>query len=87
MTTVSTREVRSNFSDLLNKVAYGKERVVVTRRGKGVAALIPMELFKIIMELDQLEDAAELEQVKLALQEVKEKKTVSWEEVKANLNL
>ncbi len=34
MITVSATEARNNFSELLNKVAYSGERVLVKRRGK-----------------------------------------------------
>jgi prevent-host-death family protein len=29
------KEARDNFSDLVNRSSYGKERIVLTRRGKG----------------------------------------------------
>lgn len=41
--TPSTSAVRGSFADMLNRAAYGKERVVVTRRGKPLAAIVPME--------------------------------------------
>ena len=33
----------SDFTDLLNRVVEGKERVILTRQGKAVAALVPVE--------------------------------------------
>jgi prevent-host-death family protein len=39
----STTAARGSFSEMLNRAAYGKERVVVTRRGKPLAAIVPME--------------------------------------------
>lgn len=33
----------SDFADLLNRVVEGKERVILTRQGKAVAALVPVE--------------------------------------------
>ena len=33
-------EVRGNFAEVINRVAYGGERVVLKRRSKGVAALV-----------------------------------------------
>ena len=42
MQTVSTVEARENFAELINQSAYGGERIVLTRRGKPLAALIPL---------------------------------------------
>ena len=39
---MTTVEARENFSDLINKAAYGNERVILTRRGKALAAVIPL---------------------------------------------
>lgn len=44
---------RGSFADMLNRAAYGKERVVVTRRGKALAAIVPLED---VETLDALED-------------------------------
>ena len=42
-TIISTADARKNFADIVNKVAYGKEPVILTRRGEKIAALISME--------------------------------------------
>ena len=42
-TDVTTVDARNNFSDLVNRAAYGKEQVVLTRRGRAVAAIVPIE--------------------------------------------
>ena len=36
---------RDNLSDALNRVAYQGDRIVLERRGKDVAVLIPVEEF------------------------------------------
>ena len=46
MTTVSAvtvADARSGLAELLNRVAYGKERLVITRHGREIAALVPVE--------------------------------------------
>jgi prevent-host-death family protein len=43
MDELSTTEAREAFADLVGRVAYGKERVVITRNGKRQAAVIPVE--------------------------------------------
>lgn len=51
MIKMTTVEARENFSDLINKAAYGNERVILTRRGKALAAVIPLN------DLDSLDTA------------------------------
>jgi prevent-host-death family protein len=38
--TVTASEARDSFADLVNRVEYGGERIVVTRHGRPIAALI-----------------------------------------------
>lgn len=88
MTTVTTKEARDQLSDLVNRAAYGKERIVLTRRGKGVAALIPLDdLVALEQMLRRLEDESDLEAARKALAESKRKGTIPWEQVKEELGL
>ncbi len=54
MSKMSTVQARENFSDLINTVAYGKTPVTLTRRGKPLVAVVPLDILKRI-ELDTLE--------------------------------
>ena len=36
-------EARAQFSELVNRVGFGKERIVLTRHGKPLVALVPAE--------------------------------------------
>jgi prevent-host-death family protein len=65
-TTISTAEARKNFADFVNKVVYGKETVVLTRRGQGIAALVSMEELEL---LQQIEDRMDIEDARKALAE------------------
>ncbi len=38
---ISVAEAKLHFADLLGRVAYGKERVTITRRGRPMAVLVP----------------------------------------------
>jgi prevent-host-death family protein len=76
---MSTAAFRNDMATPINKVAYGGERVVLTRRGTGAAVLVSMEDAAM---LEALEDAADL---KAALKARKEKGGVPWEQVKAKL--
>ena len=61
MNTISTVKARGNFSDLVNRSAYGKERIVLTRRGKGIVAVVPIDDLEL---LEELEDHLDLEEAK-----------------------
>ena len=62
--TVSTAEARKKLADIVNKVAYGKEPVVLTRRGEEIAALISMEELEL---LQLIEDYIDIEDARKAL--------------------
>lgn len=88
MTTVTTKEARDQLSELVNRAAYGKERIILTRRGKGIAALIPLDdLLLLEQMMSRMEDQADLEAAQTALDEAKREGTVPWEKVKEELGL
>lgn len=66
MTRVTVGDVRLSLADIVNQVAFGKERVVLERRGKDVAALVPMEDLAL---LEELEERVDVEDARLALAE------------------
>jgi prevent-host-death family protein len=82
--TISTVKAREQLSTVINRAAFGKERVVLTRRGKEVAAVVPIEDVKL---LEELEDRIDLEEARAALAETKSKGTIPWEKIKADLGL
>jgi prevent-host-death family protein len=41
MTEVTTAELRTHLSEILNRVAYGNEQVTVTRHGKSLVVISP----------------------------------------------
>jgi len=84
MTTLSTVKARENFSDLVNRSAYGKERVVLTRRGKGVAAVVPIEDLNL---LEAIEDRLDLEDIEKALADPENRRAIPWAKVKKDLGL
>ncbi|MCI0442242.1 type II toxin-antitoxin system Phd/YefM family antitoxin [bacterium] len=65
--------VRDDFSEIINRVAYGKEHVILTRRGKDLAALVPadeLDLFRSVIE--KLEDELDIAEAKKRLANKKE---------------
>ncbi|MBI2988096.1 MAG: type II toxin-antitoxin system Phd/YefM family antitoxin [Deltaproteobacteria bacterium] len=81
---VNTVDARAQFSEIINRAAFGKERMILTRRGKELVAVVPIEDVKL---LEALEDRIDLEEARAALSEVKKKGTVSWEKMKKELGL
>jgi prevent-host-death family protein len=77
---LTASEARQNFSDILNRAAYGGERVIVHRGKKPVAAVVPIEDFEM---LEQLEDRADLEAVRRRLKEP----NIPWSKIKKELGL
>lgn len=64
--TITIADARKNFADIVNTVAYGKEPVVLTRRGQEIAALISIEELHL---LQKIEDYIDIEDAKNALKE------------------
>lgn len=77
-------EARESFSNTVNRVAFGGERVVLTRHGRRVAAVVPIDDLELI---EALEDARDLDEVKAALADPANRQRVGWEELKTRLEL
>ena len=57
MDSVSIAEVKRNISTLVNRVAFGGERIILTSRGKPKAALISIEDLRKLEKLERTESA------------------------------
>ena len=71
---------RQNFAEILNRAAYGGERIVVHRRKKPVAAVVPMEDLEF---LEELEDRIDIAEARKRLNEP----TIPWSKIKKELGL
>ena len=40
---MSAAEARENLAEIINRVAYGDERIVLTRHGKALVAMVPID--------------------------------------------
>jgi prevent-host-death family protein len=81
-TAINTAEAKEEFSELINRVAHNKERVVLTRRGKDIAALIPIEdlaLLQASQDKSDLHDAVE------ALKEARHQGTITLDVLKEEI--
>ena len=81
---VSVSEAREAFADLVNRAAYGGERVLVSRRGKPVAAIVPIADVEFI---ERMEDELDLQAAREALADPERGATIPWDRVKAELEL
>jgi prevent-host-death family protein len=52
---VPVTQARAEFADLVNRVVYGGERIVMTRHGKAIVALVPAADLDRLEQLDQPE--------------------------------
>jgi prevent-host-death family protein len=82
MDSVNTTEARENLAEVINRVAYAKDRVRITRRGKQVAAMVPIEDLEL---LERMEDEIDIREAKKALADARKHGTIPWEEVKKDL--
>lgn len=66
MRKMSAAEARKNFANIVNRVAFGNESIVLTRRGEEVAALVSINELKL---LQRIEDRMDIEDALKALEE------------------
>jgi len=52
MTRVKVSQARDEFPELVNRAAYLKERTIVSKRGKDLAAIVPIEDLGLLQRLD-----------------------------------
>jgi prevent-host-death family protein len=82
MKQITTAEARKHMAELLNRAAYGGERFVVTRHGKELVAIVPLEEVTL---LDRLRTLLSRKDFEAALEEVRESRTRPWSEVRREL--
>ncbi|MBC7544182.1 MAG: type II toxin-antitoxin system Phd/YefM family antitoxin [Candidatus Sericytochromatia bacterium] len=62
MPQVPASEARDNLAELISRAAYGKERIILTRRGKSLAAIVSMGDLRRLKKLDDDTVLAEAQQ-------------------------
>ena len=83
-TIFTTAEAQDQFSELINQVVHNKEHVILTRRGKEIAAIIPLEDLALLQNLQNKHD---LLQALDALKEAREKGGIPIEKVKEEIGV
>ena len=82
MTKMSVTAARDDLAEMVRRVEVSRERVVLTRHGRDVAALVSAEDLEL---LELLEDRADLEAVREALAESSDR--VPYAKLRAELGL
>ena len=84
--TVPVRELRSELARFIDRVADLREHVVVTRRGRPAAVLIPVDEYEALEETAEiLSDAETLAAIEEGLGEVERGRTVTLAELRREL--
>ncbi len=79
---ITTANARKKFANIINRVAFGDESFVLTRRGEPIAAIVSMRELKLLQEL---EDQIDIEDAWKAKNELGEQ--IPWEKLKKELEL
>jgi PHD/YefM family antitoxin component YafN of YafNO toxin-antitoxin module len=88
MTTVTAAHAAKSFAKTLERVSVGRERIIVERDGKEVAAIVPVEDLKLLLRLvEEVEDRALAEMAIERESEAARKgeKPIAWEKVRREL--
>ncbi len=80
-TEISTRELRSQLSDVLGRAMYAGERIGVTRNGKLAAVVVSVADVEALEEFEMAQDAAAYREAKAADDGTR----VTLEELRADL--
>jgi prevent-host-death family protein len=83
---IAAREARIHLAEILNRVAYRGERIVLHRRGKDAAALVPVEDLRLLEQIEDRIDADDARKV-LSEMEAKGEEPVPYEQVRRELGL
>jgi len=85
--TVPVRELRSELSQFIDQVADLREHVIVTRRGRPAAVLVPVDEYEALEETAEiLSDTDALTAIEEGRQEVERGETVTLDELRRELD-
>ena len=79
---ISAADARKKFANIINRVAYGKELFVLTRRGEALAAIVSMEDLKLLQEIEEQMDIKDAWKARNEPGE-----NISWEKLREELDM
>jgi prevent-host-death family protein len=82
-TSINTADAKEEFTELVNRVAHHKERIILTRRDKEIAAIVPLEDLKF---LEDSQNKNDLQEATDALKEARTRGTISLDELKTDMD-
>jgi len=82
MIKITTVEAREKFSEIVNKAAFGAQRITLTRRGKDVAAIVPIDDLK---KIEMASNSPDVADAMNALAAALKSGAISWDDVKRQL--
>jgi prevent-host-death family protein len=80
--TITTIAAKEEFAELINRVSHNKERIILTRRDKEVAAIISMEDFAL---LQSTQNKADLHDAVESLKEARQQGTITIEQLETEI--
>lgn len=82
MVELAIGQAEGELEKLVDRAIRNEERVLLTRDGRPVAAIVPIEEVEL---LERLEDEYDILMVERAIEEDRGQPSIPWEEVKARL--
>lgn len=79
---LSTIDAKEQFSELISRVSHDKEHIIITRRDKEIAAIIPIEDLHLLQTAQNKQD---LEQALESLKEARSQGTSSLDKLKKEI--
>lgn len=76
---ITVTEARQDFAEIVNRVAYGNERVTVVRRGRDLVAIVPLSD---VLLLEAIEDELDLTAAREAIAAGEGGTRIPWAEVR-----
>ena len=83
MTRMGVSDARDHLSEVVDRARYTQERVVLTKRGREVGAIISIDDLNL---LEMLEDQLDIKEARQAIAESQGER-ISYEEVRKKLGL
>jgi len=86
MTRIAASKAQDEFADILERVVRKRERIVLRKGKRDVAALVPFDDLEL---LEELEDCMDIAAARKALAEAKKKgeQPIPWEKARKRLGL
>ncbi len=85
---ISLSKARNDFSDLVNRVNYSGEKVIIEKHGKEIAAIVSMDDLQLLERLvEKIEDYVDIHDAGIALEEYERGEFVTLENLAADLGL